>query len=71
MNFPPAAHRLSAKAIIRHPGRRELTLIEHEQFVTLPGGGVEHGEDPLQALRREIAAEMGQDMAEARGSSPR
>ncbi|MCH8518177.1 NUDIX hydrolase [Candidatus Gracilibacteria bacterium] len=56
----------SAKAILRNPeGKFALCMKEmlvngelHSRF-DIPGGGIDHGEDALTTLRREILEEMG------------
>lgn len=56
--------RVSAYGILRDRSDR-LLLVRAAPYLTvagrwfLPGGGVEHGEAPLDALRREIAEESG------------
>lgn len=37
----------------------------YEGLWTIPGGGVEEGEDPIAALRREIVEEVGLDISDA------
>jgi 8-oxo-dGTP pyrophosphatase MutT (NUDIX family) len=64
MQFPPCGYRLSAKALI--VSKKGLLMVrEHTEFWDLPGGGVEHFEDPLFALQREIKEELGADIASA------
>jgi 8-oxo-dGTP diphosphatase len=56
--------RVSAYGILRD-GSDRLLLVRAAPYLTvagrwfLPGGGVEHGEAPLDALRREVAEESG------------
>ena len=60
---PPQRQRVAAYALIRR-GADELLLTRlapHVAFKgwTLPGGGVDHGEHPRDALRREVLEESG------------
>ena len=56
--------RVAAYAIVQDAGGR-LLLVRAASYLTvagwwfLPGGGVEHGEDPVDSLRREIHEETG------------
>ncbi len=58
--------RLAAYALIRRDDRVLLTRISrlghHSGAWTLPGGGVEHGERPAAAVRREVREECGVDV---------
>ena len=59
---PPRRQRIAAYALLRRDGDVLLTrLAPHISFSgwTLPGGGVDHGEHPRDALRREIHEESG------------
>src|SRR4051794_35510402 len=63
---PPKRQRVAAYALIRRPGGPGgdvlLTrLAPHVRFDgwTLPGGGVDHGEHPREALLREVYEETG------------
>jgi 8-oxo-dGTP diphosphatase len=59
---PPQRQRVAAYALIRRGDDVLLTrLAPHIPFQgwTLPGGGVDHGEHPRDALRREILEETG------------
>lgn len=63
---PPKRQRVAAYALVRRAagtgGEVLLTrLAPHVRFDgwTLPGGGVDHGEHPREALRREIHEETG------------
>lgn len=61
---PTQRQRVAAYAILRDDADR-LLLVRAAPYLTvagrwfLPGGGVEHGEAPLEALRREVAEESG------------
>jgi 8-oxo-dGTP diphosphatase len=60
---PPQRQRVAAYALIRR-GTDELLLTRLAPQVrfkgwTLPGGGVDHGEHPREALRREVLEEAG------------
>ena len=71
---PPEAsaqrQRVAAYAILRDGARRVL-LVRAASYLTvagrwfLPVGGVEHGEAPLDALRREVAEESGLAVGDA------
>jgi ADP-ribose pyrophosphatase YjhB (NUDIX family) len=60
--YEPCAYRVSAKAAIQ--GSKGLLLVkEDSEYWDLPGGGVEHLEEPENALKREIKEEVGVDFA--------
>jgi 8-oxo-dGTP diphosphatase len=59
---PPRRQRVAAYALIRRDDRMLLARLAPQvrfQGWTLPGGGVDHGEHPREALRREIFEEAG------------
>ena len=64
---PPARRRqrIGAYAVILREGRILLTRLSHGEVAderwTLPGGGVEFGEDPREAAVREVYEETGLD----------
>lgn len=59
MEGKPCTYRISIKAVITDDDGRVLLLREADGGWELPGGGLEHGEDPQTALAREIAEETG------------
>jgi 8-oxo-dGTP diphosphatase len=66
---PPAGHvqRVAAYAVVRDAEGRVLLTRESERsdypgYWALPGGGVEHGEHPLDAVVREVREESGLDV---------
>ena len=62
MEDVPCTYRVSIKAIIRDADGRVLLLQEKDNTWELPGGGMEHGETPTDALARELAEETGYSM---------
>lgn len=66
----PRRQRVGAYGIARDPDGRVL-LVRAARYLSvagrwfLPGGGVEHGEAPLDSLRREVAEETGLEIADA------
>jgi 8-oxo-dGTP diphosphatase len=62
-HHPVAMQRIAAYAVIRRDDELLLTRISgkghHTGSWTLPGGGIDHGEAPAQALAREVAEECG------------
>ena len=59
MQDTPCTYRISVKAIVKDDTGRVLLGREKDGSWELPGGGLEHGEDPKEALAREIAEETG------------
>ena len=60
---PPRRQRIAAYALITRGGQVLLTRMSDRTRIpgrwTLPGGGIDHGEDPREALRREVYEETG------------
>jgi 8-oxo-dGTP diphosphatase len=55
----PCTYRISVKAIIKDSEGRVLLGREKDGNWELPGGGLEHGENPKEGLIREVAEETG------------
>ena len=61
----PYRDRIGAYAVIIRAGggargaARGLLIVDHEGELQLPGGGIDPGESPLQALHREVGEETG------------
>ena len=59
-DIPPCFYRVSAKALILDESKQKFLVVqEADGRWELPGGGIDHGETPTEALRREIKEEMG------------
>ncbi len=56
---PPKNYRVSIKALIADDQGRLLMIQERGTHWSIPGGGLEHGEDICEALKREIQEELG------------
>jgi 8-oxo-dGTP pyrophosphatase MutT (NUDIX family) len=60
---PPERQRVAAYALLTRDGEVLLTQMSSRTRIegrwTLPGGGIDHGEDPRSALRREVFEETG------------
>jgi len=56
---PNTFYRVSLKALIRNAHGEILFVRENGSSWSLPGGGMDHGETPRQALARELKEEVG------------
>jgi len=56
--YPNAFYRVSVKAVIRNSQKHVLLVKEHIEDWVLPGGGLDHGEDAVAALERELKEEL-------------
>lgn len=59
LNRLAPAHTLGARIILLHQG--QILLVKHTYLPHwyLPGGGIDTGESPLEALKRELSEEIG------------
>lgn len=55
--YPQAMYRVSVKAVIRNDKNEVLVVREGNDDWSLPGGGIDHGEDMQTALKRELYEE--------------
>lgn len=61
--YPSTIYRVVAKALITNADGKVLVVKEKQDFWSLPGGGLEHGESAKDCLEREIKEEIGIDNA--------
>lgn len=59
MRLPDCCYRISVKAVIKDKDGKILLIKEKNNNWELPGGGLEHGEEPHKGLAREIKEELG------------
>lgn len=58
-NIPNTFYRISAKALILDDQKRFLLEREDNGLWDFPGGGIDHGDTPIETIKREIMEEMG------------
>ncbi len=56
--YPESFYRVSLKAIVRNENGEVLVVKEKGSEWSLPGGGIDHGETPLEGLKRELYEEV-------------
>ena len=59
--YPTTIYRVTVKAFITDSQGRVLVVKEKQDFWSLPGGGLDHGESPQDCIKREIKEEIGLD----------
>jgi len=57
--YPTTIYRVTVKAYITDENDKVLVVKEKQDFWSLPGGGLEHGESPEDCIKREIKEELG------------
>jgi len=57
--YPNTFYRVSVKGLIKNADGQILVLKENQDTWSLPGGGLDHGEDPIAGLKRELKEELG------------
>ena len=62
--YPNTFYRLSVKALVTNDKNQVLVVKEGQDFWSLPGGGLDHGEKQKDCLKREIKEELGTDSVE-------
>jgi len=57
--YPNTFYRVSVKAFVTNDDNQVLVVKENQEFWSLPGGGLDHGELQPDCLRRELNEELG------------
>ena len=65
--YPNTFYRVSLKALIKNRQGQILVLKENQDTWSLPGGGLDHGEEPEAGLLRELKEELGVTSATIKG----
>ena len=66
--YPNTFYRVSVKALITNDRGQVLVVKENQDTWSLPGGGLDHGEEPLAGVVRELKEELG--ITDASGLEP-
>lgn len=56
--YPNTFYRVSVKALIKNKEGQVLVVKENQDTWSLPGGGLDHGEDPKLGVLRELKEEL-------------
>lgn len=62
--YPNTFYRVAVKAFITNDKNQVLVAKEGQEFWSLPGGGLDHGELQIDCLKREINEELGIECVE-------
>lgn len=62
--YPNTFYRVSVKALIHDSTGKILVIKENQDTWSLPGGGLDHGEDPIKGVLRELNEELKIEHAE-------
>ena len=62
--YPTTFYRVSVKALITNEAGQVLVVKENQDTWSLPGGGLDHGEQPHDGLTREIKEELGVELSQ-------
>ena len=58
-NYPNTFYRVAVKALIKNDAGKILLVKEKSDKWDLPGGGLDHGEEPEDGIKRELQEELG------------
>jgi ADP-ribose pyrophosphatase YjhB (NUDIX family) len=56
--YPNTFYRVSVKALVHDSDGKILVVKENQDTWSLPGGGLDHGEDPVKGVLRELYEEL-------------
>lgn len=62
--YPNTFYRVSVKALVRDIDGKILVVKENQDTWSLPGGGLDHDEDPIKGVYRELQEELGVERAQ-------